>query len=302
MTFDLTILNLLARNGRQPYASIARIIGLTTKSVKTRVDKMVKEKVINRFIVIIDPSILGYRITLTFSIRTKMLNQDIIDKLNLIGDIIYQFSVIGGVEGFSIGVRESSENKLELLLKSLKSSMLRVMVQTHSHPKAPYKFIQTDYQILKQLLLNPRIEISEISRNISISIKTVHRRHLKMQNNRILQFTILPNPQAIKGQIVFYMEIRVEMNYYKDVFELVFTKLSDYLILSTTHHHEEETIGLILASEDSFKIEYIRSQIEGIDGVKEANIYFPIKMEYQDSIIRAVEQQMIRKLRKSDDD
>jgi Lrp/AsnC family leucine-responsive transcriptional regulator len=181
---DLTILNLLARNGRLPYANIARTIGLTTKSVKTRIDKMVKEKVINRFIVFIDPSILGYRITFTFAIRKNKLNQDIIDKIKLIGDIIYQFSVIGGVEGFSIGVRESSEDKLELLLESLKSSMLGVLVQTHSPPKVSYKFIQTDHQIIKQLLHNPRIDISEIARNLSISIKTVHRRLLKMQKSR----------------------------------------------------------------------------------------------------------------------
>jgi DNA-binding Lrp family transcriptional regulator len=298
---DLAILNLLARNGRLSYAKIANTIGLTTKSVKIRVDKMVKEKVINRFIVFVDPSILGYKITCTFAIRKHKLNQDILDKINLVGDIKYQFSVIGGVEGFSIGVRESSEDKLELLLESLKSSMLGVMVQTHSHPKISYKFIETDYQIIKQLLQNPRIEISEIAQIISISVKTVHRRLQKMQRNHMLQFTILPNPQAIKGQIVFYLEIKVEVSCYKAVFESIFNKLSNYLMLSLTHHHQEETIGLILASEDSFKIEFIRSQIESVYGVKEANIFFPIKMEYnQESIIKAVEQQMLRMVRKSD--
>jgi DNA-binding Lrp family transcriptional regulator len=297
---DLTILNLLARNGRLSYAKIANTIGLTTKSVKTRVDKMVKQKVINRFIVFVDPSILGYKITCTFAIRKHKLNQDILDKINLVGDIKYQFSVIGGVEGFSIGVRESSEDKLELLLESLKSSMLGVMVQTHSHPKISYKFIETDYQIIKQLLQNPRIEISEIAQIISISVKTVHRRLLKMQRNHLLQFTILPNPQAIKGQIVFYLEIKVE-GCYKAVFESIFNKLSNYLMLSLTHHHQEETIGLTLASEDSFKIEFIRSQIESLYGVKEANIFFPITMEYnQESIIKAVEQQMLRMGRESD--
>lgn len=225
-----------------------------------------------------------------------------LDKVKLVGDIKSQFSVIGGVEGFSIGVRESLEDKLELLLESLKSSILGVMVQTHSYSKTPYKFIETDYQIIKQLLYNPRMEISEIAQNISISIKTVHRRLLKMQENRMLQFTILPNPQAIKGQIVFYLEIKVEESCYKAVFESVFNKLRNYLILSSTHHHQEETIGWILASEDSLKIELIRSQIEALDGVKEANIYFPIRMEYyQESIIKAVEQQMLRKLRKSGD-
>jgi DNA-binding Lrp family transcriptional regulator len=70
---DITVLNLLARNGRLSYAKIANTIGLTTKSVKTRVDKMVKEKVINRFIVFVDPSILGYKITCTFAIRKNKL-------------------------------------------------------------------------------------------------------------------------------------------------------------------------------------------------------------------------------------
>jgi DNA-binding Lrp family transcriptional regulator len=37
---DVTILNLLARNSRLSYAKIANTIGLTTKSVKTRVDKI----------------------------------------------------------------------------------------------------------------------------------------------------------------------------------------------------------------------------------------------------------------------
>ena len=296
---DLTILNLLARDGRLSYSKLANTIGLTTKSVKIRVDKMVKEKVISRFIVFVDPSILGHKITCTFAITKNKLSQDILDKINLVGDIKYRFSVIGGVEGFSIGVRQSSEDKLQLLLESLKSYLMGVMIQTHSYPKIYYKLIETDYQIIKQLLQNPRIEISEIAQIISTSVKTVHRRLQKMQRSQLLQFTILPNPQAIKGQIVFYLEIKVEVSCYKAVFESVFSKLRNYLVLSLTHHHQEETIGLILASEDSSKIEFIRSEVESIYGVKEANIFFPTTMEYnQESIIKAIEQQMLTAVRK----
>jgi DNA-binding Lrp family transcriptional regulator len=297
---DLTILNLLARNGRLSYSKIANTIGLTTKSVKMRVDKMVKEKVISRFIVFIQPSILGHKITCTFAIRKNKLNQDILDKINLVGDIKYRFSVIGGVEGFSIGVRQSSEDKLQLLLESLKSSLMGVMVQAHSYPKIHYKLIEIDYQIIKQLLQNPRIEISEIAQTIATtSIKTVHRRLQKMQRSQLLQFTILPNPQAIKGQIVFYLEIKVDVSCYEAVFESVFNKLRNYLVLSLTQHHREEIIGLILASEDSFKIEFIRSEIESINGVRESNIFFPITMEYnQELIIKAIEQQMLMASRK----
>lgn len=54
---DLKILNLPGINGRISYKNIARTTGLTTKSVMTRVDKMFSAKVIERFIVLIIPSI-----------------------------------------------------------------------------------------------------------------------------------------------------------------------------------------------------------------------------------------------------
>ena len=54
---DLKILTLPGINGRISYKNIARTIGLTTKSVMTRVDKMFSAKVIERFIVLIIPSI-----------------------------------------------------------------------------------------------------------------------------------------------------------------------------------------------------------------------------------------------------
>jgi DNA-binding Lrp family transcriptional regulator len=54
---DLKILNLPGINGRISYKNIASTTGLTTKSVMTRVDKMFSAKVIERFIVLIIPSI-----------------------------------------------------------------------------------------------------------------------------------------------------------------------------------------------------------------------------------------------------
>jgi DNA-binding Lrp family transcriptional regulator len=57
ITIDLKILNLPGLNGRISYKNIAHTTGLTTKSVMTRVDKMFSAKVIERFNVLIIPSI-----------------------------------------------------------------------------------------------------------------------------------------------------------------------------------------------------------------------------------------------------
>lgn len=60
------ILNLLGINGRISNKKIAHTIGLTTKRVKMRIDKMFSAKVIERFIALIIHSILGYTVTCAF--------------------------------------------------------------------------------------------------------------------------------------------------------------------------------------------------------------------------------------------
>lgn len=294
---DLKILNSLGRNGRLSYRNIAYAIGLTTKSVKVRVDKMISGNVIERFIALVNPSILGYNTVCTFAIRKYKLSNEIIDRIKLVGDIQYQFTVLGGAVGFSIAVREGSEEKIELLLKSLQHAILGVTIQNSSSSNSDISKVLrvTDYHIIKQLVLNPRMEISDIGRIISVSPKTVRRRLDRIIKYRILEFTILPNPYAMKGQIVFFLEVKIEKGQYRILVEKIYGALHNNLILSSMHHDQEDTIGLILASEDVFKIEQIRSQVESFEEVKEANTFLPITITYnQELIVKAIEQKIVK--------
>ena len=293
---DLKILNSLGRNGRLSYRNIASAIGLTTKSVKARVDKMISGNVIERFIALVNPSILGYNTVCTFAIRKNKLSNEITDRIKLVGDIQYQFTVLGGAVGFSIAVREGSEEKIELLLKSLQHAILGVTIQnSSSHPDISKSLRATDYHIIKQLVLNPRMEISDIGKIISVSSKTVRRRLDRIMKYRILEFTILPNPYAMKGQIIFFLEVKIEKGQYRILVERIYGALHNNLVPSSMHHDQENTIGLILASEDVFKIEQIRSQVESFEEVKEANIFLPITITYnQESIVKAIEQKIVK--------
>jgi DNA-binding Lrp family transcriptional regulator len=293
---DLKILNSLGRDGRLSYRNIAYAIGLTTKSVKVRVDKMISGNVIERFIALVNPSILGYNTICTFAVRKNKLSHEIIDRIKLVGDIQYQFTVLGGAVGFSIAVREGSEEKIELLLKSLQHAILGITIQnSSSHPDISKSLRITDYHIIKQLVLNPRMEISDIGKRISVSPKTVRRRLDRFIKYRILEFTILPNPYAMKGQIVFFLEVKIEKGQYRILVEKIYGALHNNLVLSSMHHDQEDTIGLILASEDVFKIEQIRSQVESFKEVKEANIFLPITITYnQELIVKAIEQKIVK--------
>ncbi|MGH9965261.1 MAG: AsnC family transcriptional regulator [Nitrososphaeraceae archaeon] len=298
---DLKILNLLARNGRLSYRNISSTIGLTTKSVKSRVDKMISKKVIERFIAQINPSILGYKTICNFVIRNDMLNRDLLERISLVGDIHYQFYVMGGVEGFIMMVNDGSEQKIELLLKSLQPFILGITIQRCDDQKIADKLTITDYHIIRQLVCNPRMEMLEIGKNISTSSRTVRRRIDKMSDRyHILEFTTLPNPHAMKGQIVFFLSLKVESAMYDDILTKIFSRLHYHIILSLmTHDQKKETIGLNLASEDVFKIESIRSQIQSLRGVKEANVFLPIKIQYNEGVIMKAIERQIKKIERN---
>ena len=67
---DLTILPTFTRDCRTSYGSIGLQIGLTSKSVKARVKKMVGSGVIEKFVVRVNPTAFGYR-TAIMIIRTS---------------------------------------------------------------------------------------------------------------------------------------------------------------------------------------------------------------------------------------
>jgi hypothetical protein len=99
----------------------------------------------------------------------------------------------------------------------------------------------------------------------------------------------------MKGQIVFFLEVKIEKGLHRISVEKIYGALYNNLILSSMAHDQEDTIGLILASEDVFKIESIRSQIEFFEGVKEANIFLPIRIDYnQELIVNAIEQKITK--------
>ena len=60
---DIKIMNLLIKNGRMPYADIAKEVGMKSPSVIERIKKMEQENIIKKYSVEINYKALGYDIT-----------------------------------------------------------------------------------------------------------------------------------------------------------------------------------------------------------------------------------------------
>jgi DNA-binding Lrp family transcriptional regulator len=119
-----------------------------------------------------------------------------------------------------------------LLLKSLQHAILGITIQNNVYPSIPKNLIDTDYHIIKQLVLNTRMEVTDIGKTISISPKTVRRRLDRILRYSILEFTILPNPYAMKGQIIFFLEVKIEKGRYHILMEKIFSALHNNLIFN----------------------------------------------------------------------
>lgn len=292
---DLRILNMLARNGRLSYWSIGIAIGLTTKSVKARVDKMVSSRIIDRFLTIINPSIFGFSGTYVVALKKRKLNKDLLERISLVGVIGYRFEVLGGVMGIGIGIKEEDEEKIQKLLDSLRPTIVGI-IESRNY-EVPDILSKSDYAIIKELIRNPRIEVIDIAKETSISPKTIRKRMEKMTRNRVLEFSINVDPSAMKGQIVFFLSVIAEKEFYPRLLERILSELHDNIILSFNLANQVNAIGLNLAVDDIFKIERIRARIESFDGVQEANVFFPIKLECpQEWVIKMIDHKLKKDL------
>lgn len=290
---DQKILTLLARNGRMSYRNIANRMGLTTKSVKLRVDKMISAKVIKGFVACANPSIVGYKAMYIVILKEAKLSKDLIDKINLVGHIHSRHRVLGGGIGYGIAVKSGSEDKIELLLQSLQPAI--VAVDRFDYSPASYELSSTDYSIIRELIAHPRMEILEIARTISISPKTIQKRLERLEKSRILEFTILPNPSAMKGQIVFFLAVKVERGLCNRVLEIIYSELQEYFILPSITSFKD-LIGLTLVSEDAYTMESIRTRIESVKGVLEARIFLAIEVDlYQEWIAKEIERRLVHR-------
>lgn len=139
------------------------------------------------------------------------------------------------------------------------------------------------------------MEITEIAEATSISPKTVRRRLDRMLRNRIVDFSIMVNPDAMKGQVVFFLEIKSGMRDYRRLLERVYVELGERPIFFSDFSSPQDAIGLLVGGRDTSEIESIRTQIESLDGVQKANVFLPTKVAYfQEGMIKAIDRRLAR--------
>jgi DNA-binding Lrp family transcriptional regulator len=118
---DLNILSTLAWDCRTSYNSIGSQIGLTSKSVKARVKNMIRSRVIEKFVVRVNPAAFGYGIALVL-VRTSngITKDDVIQRVKQFGDLAYHVHHMGRTSVALIIKKPLDDNIIQSLKDSLK--------------------------------------------------------------------------------------------------------------------------------------------------------------------------------------
>lgn len=292
---DGRILQSLSRNCRVSYNSLGNEIGITAKSVKARVKKMQSTGVIHSFIVKVNPLVLGYSkvCILLLKVNSNAANEKRIrSSLSLLGDILNTGHVLGNILTYKLAIKKVAEEKLELLDDVIGRDIL-IQNQTVVSPNFVEQPTYVDFKIMRCLLDDPRMEISDIAEKISMSSKTVARRLEKMIENHVLDFTVQINFTAVRGYIVFVVSASIDKGSHMKVLERSYADLKDSFFVYSPMLSQQDVIYWLFFSKDVFALDSVIKRIECYPGVRKVDVLIPISIEYhKDILIKEIERML----------
>jgi DNA-binding Lrp family transcriptional regulator len=292
---DLSILATLAKDCRISYRSIGSLVGMTSKSVKSRVNTMIQSGIIEKFIVRVNPSGFGYR-TAHVLVRTdnEITKDDVVERVKQFGDLAYHVHHMGRTSMAALIIKKSLDSNI---IKSLNDSLKPATISSIVVSELPVSMnlSETDLGIIKCLLLSgARMEISDIANELDISEKTTTRRLERMKEGRLLEFSIQCDPAAMVGYIQFAILISVEKWHYRDVYEHMYREFQENILYRPSIIDPDDRLIFILFAENVFMIDSILAKVDSFKGVKNADVYILTKLQYyNDWITREIDERLL---------
>ena len=278
--FDIQILSKLLNNCRESDRQIGIELGMSGGAVNSRIRKMQKLEIIEKFFVKVEPPVLGYGI-LYFVVSGENM-KEVLEQVSLVGEPNFVVPCVGGITVCSIIVKENLEQKIELAKKLMKDFKVLSIFEAEN-PGFKKNLTKTDLQILDELIKNPRQKIETVAKNTKMSTKTITRCIEKLQKNEGIQFTTLYDPKKIKKYIPYAIITWVEGDL-KETLEKMNKEFSNtYLQIPFIAKNQ---IVLFMYSNDIYKMDELTQKVRNLKNVKSADLFIPKKISFYDKWIK----------------
>jgi len=271
---DMKILNRLLNNCRESSRQIGIELGISGGAVKKRIQKMEEKKVIKEFFIKVEPPVLGNGV-LYFVVSGENVDE-ILEQISLVGEPYFVAPCIGGITVCSIVIKDNPEEKIELANKLMKDVRVLSIFEAES-PGYDSDFTKTDFEILEELIKDPRQKIEKIASNTSMSTKTITRCIEKLQKNDGIQFTLVYDPKKIDEFIPHAILAWIEGDLKETLNEMNKIFSESYLQIPFIAKNQ---IVLLMYSENIFKMDELTQKVRTIKNVKSADLFIPKKISF----------------------
>ena len=123
-----------------------------------------------------------------------------------------------------------------------------------------------DSEIVRLLLQNARISMSEISSCVNLSVSAVSERLKKLESSGMIQqYTAILNPQAFNKDLTVFMLITLESSQFRD--EFVHYVLNEEAITEVHYLAGSFDCMVKIITENTTSLEKIFNQIKSLPGV-----------------------------------
>ena len=277
---DVKILSHLLNNCRESDRQIGQKIGLSGVAVKSRINKMIKSKLIENFTLKIEPHLLGYNVI--YLVTTGQDVNEIVKQVKLVGEPFFVVPCVGGISACGIVVRGEVDQKIAIINNLLKDVRVLNIFEAED-AGIESNLTQTDLDVIEQLLKNPRDLIDIISKKTKLSSKTVMRSIEKLQNNPAFQFTITYDPSKIKPYISHAVLCVVNGNI-ENLLKTLKKQFEDHFM--QIPFIAKNQIALFLYSEDIFEMDEMVQRASSVENVVAVENFMPKKISLPQDWIR----------------
>ena len=278
--FDIQILSRLLNNCRESDRQIGIELGMSGGAVNSRIRKMQKLEIIEKFVVKVEPPVLGYGV-LYFVISGENM-KEVLEQVSLVGEPHFVAPCVGGITVCSIIVKENLEQKIELAKKLMRDFKVLSIFEAEN-PGFKTNLTKTDLQILDELIKDPRQKIETLAKNTKMSTKTITRCIDKLQKNEGIQFTTVYDPKKIKKFIPYAIITWIEGDL-KETLEKMNKEFSNtYLQIPFIAKNQ---IVLFLYSNNIYKIDELTQKVRNLKNIKSADLFIPKKISFYDNWIK----------------
>ena len=277
---DMKILSNLLNNCRESDRQIGQKIGLSGVSVRSRIEKMLKSKLIEKFTLKIEPHILGYNVI--YLVTTGQDVNEIVKQVKLVGEPFFVVPCVGGYSACGIVVKGEVEQKIAIIKNMLKQVRILNIFEAED-AGIESNLTKTDLDVIEQLLKNPQEQIDVVAKNAKISSKTVARSIEKLQENPAFQFTLTYDPGKIKPYIAHAVLCVVNGNI-ETLLKVLRKQFEEHFM--QIPFIAKNQIALFLYSEDIFEMDEMVQKASDVENVVAVENFMPKKISLPQDWIR----------------